>query len=106
MEFSSAAIFNIKSKEEFDELTLNTFRLQAASNEVYKQYLSLLKISPGSVNSIDQIPFLPIEFFKTHEVITKPQASDFKPDAIFSSSGTTGAQTSKHYVADVSLYEK
>ena len=51
---------------------------------------------------IEQIPFLPIGFFKTHSVL-----SSQKPIEItFSSSGTTGMVQSSHHVTDVSLYEQ
>jgi len=98
-------IFNIHSKEQFDEIALESFRFQSSANPVYKNYLSLLKINPSSIQAIDEIPFLPIEFFKSHQVVTELQTPNSELQT-FTSSGTTGTQTSKHYVADVSLYEE
>ncbi len=92
----------------FEEAALELFRFQSEHVEIYKQYISLLKIIPQQIESINEIPFLPIAFFKTHKVISdiKPQNADFKNETIFISSGTTGAATSKHYVNDLSLYEE
>lgn len=96
-------IFNINSSAQFEELALDVFRFQAFKNVIYKQYLNGLSIDPDKVKKIEEIPFLPIEFFKTHVVKT-----DFgeKEVIVFSSSGTTGSIQSKHYVKDISVYEK
>jgi phenylacetate-coenzyme A ligase PaaK-like adenylate-forming protein len=84
----------------FPQLALETFRRQAAENPVYRRYLELLGCEPASVTAMDRIPFLPIEFFKTHRVVTGPG----RETRIFESSGTTGAQTSKHYILDDEIY--
>lgn len=80
--------------EEFEKLALDIFHYQAASNPVYKSYISARGIDPSSVESLEKIPFLPIRFFKEYEVICGNQ-EDF--EGYFSSSGTTGMITSKHY---------
>ena len=59
-------------------------------------------ISPSKVNSLEAIPYLPISFFKTHNVVT----TEFEPEIIFESSGTTGENTSRHLVKKMELYEK
>lgn len=84
---------------------MDVFRYQATENEVYRQYIEALKVNIDKITQLEQIPFLPIEFFKTHEIITncKLQIADCK---IFTSSGTTGSIQSKHYVSDISVYEK
>ncbi len=97
-------IFTITSPSEFKQLALDVFRFQASKNEVYKQYVTALKINIDTVNDIKQIPFLPIEFFKTHK-ITTASANNIS-EQLFTSSGTTGTIQSKHYVNDVSIYEK
>lgn len=79
------------------------FRYQAVENEVYCQYIKALKVNVDKITEPEQIPFLPIEFFKTHEIITIPIAIGSK---IFTSSGTTGSIQSKHYVNDIRIYEK
>jgi len=95
-------IFSISSEAEFNKISLDIFRLQAEECPVYKEYLSYLDIKVDRINDVLEIPFLPIEFFKTHQVIRKDEISE----QTFSSSGTTGTQTSKHYVSDLSLYEE
>lgn len=86
--------------EEFDSLALEIFRYQADNNLVYKKYLECLRIQVDSIKSIEQIPFLPIEFFKTQTVIT----GEDKTRITFESSGTTGQNTSQHHVQDPDFY--
>jgi hypothetical protein len=69
---------------------------------VYKEYLQLLGIDPSGIHQLTDIPFLPIRFFKSHTVVT----DEFVPDLLFESSGTTGMQTSRHFVRDAALYRK
>ena len=86
----------------FAEKALTIFRWQAAHCKVYQQYLQLLKIAPESIDSIDKIPFLPIQFFKTQTIIS----SEKSIEKIFTSSATSGMQVSQHHVADLKLYEQ
>ena len=95
-------IFSIQTVADFEKVSLSVFRYQAVNNLVYKKFLSFLHIDINSVKSIKEIPFLPIQFFKSQKIISSTDSID----QIFSSSGTTDAITSKHYVTDVSLYEK
>ena len=95
-------IFDISSNKEFEQLALEIFQFQYYNNPVYHQFCKLLKIEPGTVLSIDKIPFLPIEFFKTHRVFVGNE----KAQDVFLSSGTTGQNQSKHYVKDLSLYQQ
>jgi len=81
---------------------LKIFRFQAKSNEVYATFLSHLNCDILNVKSIHEIPFLPIQFFKSHQII----ASKLPVQELFLSSGTTGMQQSRHYVTDISLYEE
>ena len=94
-------IFNIQSEEEFTEIALNIFRFQASNNSVYRQYIDLLKVDVNTVDCLDKIPFLPIEFFKSHKVVS----TDEEAKAVFTSSGTSGNLTSRHYVPDLGIYE-
>ncbi len=98
MEFSFDDLLNIKSDADFEKLALEIFRFQTKENSVYSDFVSQLN-RKKPVNSQD-IPFLPISFFKSHKISTKSQT-----EKIFFSSGTTSTR-SKHYVADISLYEK
>jgi len=102
---SEKNIFQINTGIEFEAVALRIFRLQAEHNTVYKKYLELIKCRPEAVASISQIPFLPIEFFKTHEIKTDGQKTSSKT-MTFTSSGTSGQEVSKHFVADISVYEK
>jgi hypothetical protein len=88
--------------ENFNSIALNIFNFQYHHNRVYNEYCRLLKISPGNVTTINQVPFLPIHFFKTHPVVS----TIFEPAAIFESSGTTTSINSRHSVKDLLLYEK
>lgn len=95
-------IFNIESVKEFESLALEIFKFQFENNPVYRSFCDLLFIHPSDIKSLEAIPFLPIEFFKTHEVITGTHTTS----VTFTSSGTTGSKPSRHKVTDVSLYEK
>lgn len=100
---------------DFEKTALDVFRFQAENNQVYKNYLTQLKVKPDSVKSIEQIPFLPIQLFKSQTVLCSPNLEGFSkglltPDStlftIFESSGTTASTTSKHFVLDTELYKK
>lgn len=96
------SIFNIKNESEFEVKTLEVFQFQYQNNFVYREFCSHLGRSPKNVHQILDIPFLPIEFFKSKKVFTGQK----KPQISFSSSGTTGNQTSRHYVTDLRIYER
>ncbi|HOX83578.1 MAG TPA: acyl transferase [Chryseolinea sp.] len=84
----------------FEAIALDVFRVQAVYNPVYKEFLQHLSIMPASVQSVRQIPFLPISFFKTHLIKT----GIWEEETYFSSSGTTGSTTSKHIIRDEKFY--
>ncbi len=90
------------SEQNFNELALELFRFQYKNNTIYRQYCDAIKTEFRTVDSILKIPFLPIQFFKTHAVKT----TDFEPAAVFESSGTSNTGNSKHLVKDISLYRK
>lgn len=87
---------------DFNCLALEVFKFQANNNIVYRDYLMKLRVNPQSISHYLQIPCLPIEFFKTKEVVCGSINSN---STCFTSSGTMGQITSKHYVNDISLYE-
>ncbi len=95
-------IFNISTQKDFNEITLEVFSYQFQHNPVYREFCQLLNRNPRNVSTVEEIPFLPIEFFKKKKVIS----SENTPEIIFTSSGTTGSATSKHYVTDLNVYEK
>ncbi len=102
-------IFNINSSAQFKQLTLAFFNYQFAQNKIYRNYTIALKINPERITELEQIPFMPIEFFKTNTVISdlteKNQDSRIKKQEskLFTSSGEI---QSKHYVSNVAIYEK
>jgi hypothetical protein len=111
-------VFSIRTESEFKKVALQIFLLQAKKNPVYKKYIEQLGVDPEKVKDVAQIPFLPIEFFKTQKVVTvrsqelgvreNPKNPKFHTphSTLFLSSGTTGTERSKHYVSDIALYEK
>ncbi len=95
-------IFSIQSPREFEALALETFAGQYAHVPVYREFCDHLGRSPANVGSLGDIPFLPIEFFKSHTVLHE----GFAPEIVFQSSGTTGSTRSRHHVADLALYRE
>lgn len=95
-------IFTISTQKQFEKIALKIFRFQYENNAVYKEFCDFLKTDVQQVKSLQQIPFLPIQFFKSHQVVSNTHPIQ----TTFSSSGTTGMITSKHLVTDLSLYEE
>ncbi|MCW3075448.1 MAG: putative acyl protein synthase/acyl-CoA reductase-like protein [Bacteroidetes bacterium] len=95
-------IFNINSEEEFNGLALDVFNIQYRNNSVYKLWVDLIKVNPAHITHIAQIPFLPIGFFKSKEIVCEPRSEN---PLIFTSSSTTSQTPSKHFVSDVKIYE-
>ena len=88
----------------FNELALDLFRYQARHNATYADYLHHLRRDPETVQSPDRIPFMPIQFFKSHRLLI-PETTPDSPPTVFASSGTTGPATSRHFVTDLALYD-
>ncbi|EJL59538.1 LuxE/PaaK family acyltransferase [Flavobacterium sp. CF136] len=99
---TASDIFTISSQKQFEKTALKVFRFQHENNKVYRDFCDFLKVNPQQVKSLQQIPFLPIQFFKSHNVVSNTSPAE----VTFTSSGTTGMVTSKHLVTDVSLYEE
>ncbi|MCY1480368.1 Acyl-protein synthetase, LuxE [compost metagenome] len=95
-------IFSISNNKQFEKIALKVFRFQYDNNTVYREFCQFLNVEKQQVKSIEQIPFLPIQFFKSHEVLSSQE----KIQKTFTSSGTTGMTTSRHLVTDISLYEE
>ena len=96
------SIFNIQSEAEFKAVALEVFKFQFEHNSVYRSFCDLLYKHPSDIHTIEQIPFLPIEFFKTRTIV-----STNKPvEATFTSSGTTGSIVGKHHVCDLEIYKQ
>jgi phenylacetate-coenzyme A ligase PaaK-like adenylate-forming protein len=86
----------------FNELAIELFHFQHQNNDIYHKYCDALHVEADKVHAIERIPFLPIQFFKSHPITT----TLFEPEAIFESSGTTTSINSKHFVKDINLYKK
>ena len=95
-------VFNISSENEFNEIAIDIFNYQYKNNTVYKQFVDYLNVDYKKVLIITEIPFLPIELFKTHKIISNKK----KEKQIFYSSGTTSSNRSKHYITDLYIYKK
>ena len=95
-------ILDISTPEEFDRLAMEVFRRQAAGCAPYREYLGLVGIPPGDVASVDGIPFMPIELFKTHRV----WCGDGEPEVVFTSSATGGEGPSRHPIARLADYDR
>ena len=95
-------IFNIQNKQEFKALSLAVFKHQFKNNKVYRSFCDLLFVHPSSISTIEEIPFLPIQFFKSRKVLSSLD----EIQETFTSSGTTGGSTSKHLVTNINLYKE
>lgn len=96
-------VFRLQNKDGFEPLALDIFRFQYLVNPVYQSYCDVLKINVNAVSRISGIPFLPVSFFKTHNVTTSVYSIT---ETFFESSGTTGMQASRHQVPDITIYEQ
>jgi len=86
----------------FPEAALDVFRYQYEHNKIYHSYCDILNIVPAEISMVEQIPFLPISFFKTHDI----RCGEFNEELFFESSGTTGSVNSRHFVKEAALYEE
>ena len=99
---SAADIFSIASQKQFEKTALKVFRFQHEHNKVYREFCDHLNVGVTDVKSLQQIPFLPIQFFNSHQVVSNTNNAQ----QIFTSSGTTGTINSQHFVTNISLYEE
>ncbi|OJX51042.1 MAG: acyl transferase [Flavobacterium sp. 38-13] len=99
---AASDIFSISNNKQFEKIALKVFRFQYDNNSVYREFCQFLNVEKQQVKSLQQIPFLPIQFFKSHEVLSSTE----KIQETFTSSGTTGMSTSRHFVTDITLYEE
>ena len=101
MNFSDK-IFSISTDAEFEAVALELFRRQAEQCPPYSEYISLLGVNPAEVNRVENIPFMPIEFFKWRDVY----CGEGKPEKVFTSSNTGGTVASRHMMQSLALYEQ
>ena len=95
-------IFGLQANGSFEEAALEVFRYQYVRNEVYRRYCDLLGRAPAAINRIEKIPFLPVELFKSHRVVS----FNGPENHVFTSSATTGSVPSSHFVYDMTVYER
>ena len=95
-------IFNISSENDFTKVALDVFKYQFENNKTYRSFCDLLNVHHSDINLLAQIPFLPIQFFKSRKIVS----SNDEIQEIFTSSGTTGSITSQHFVTDIELYKE
>lgn len=88
--------------EEFETLALELFRFQARECKPYGDYLRQLGVNSNDVNTFNEIPYLPIELFKTHKIY----CGSGEPEKCFTSSTTGGDKPSRHYIASLDDYQK
>ena len=100
--FMKKNMFNIQSQEDFAKVTIEVFKHQFKNNSVYRSFCDLLYMHPSDVSKIEEIPFLPIQFFKSRKVLSSLE----EVQETFTSSGTTGSITSKHFVTDIKFYKE
>jgi len=95
-------IFNLKDQSDFTGTALEIFNFQYNNNTVYQHYINSLRKKPEKIKTLEGIPFLPVEFFRNHQIISGTRPVEM----IFQSSGTTGVDPGKHFITDISLYEE
>jgi phenylacetate-coenzyme A ligase PaaK-like adenylate-forming protein len=95
-------IFNIQNESDFTKVALKVFKHQFKNNKVYRSFCDLIYVHPSDVSRVEEIPFLPIQFFKTKKVLS----SLAEVQEVFTSSGTTGSITSSHFVTDINVYKE
>lgn len=95
------SIFKIKTIDDFESMAVKIFKYQFDNNKIYRSFCDLINKNPSDITNSNQIPFLPIKFFKSHIVLSSNQSIEKK----FISSGTTNTNLSTHYITDLKLYE-
>jgi len=93
-------VLSTVNENNFEDIALELFKLQAKENKVYKSYLTYLGVNADRISNIEMIPFLPISFFKEHKVMT----GEWETETVFLSSTTTGTTPSLHYVNSMRHY--
>jgi phenylacetate-coenzyme A ligase PaaK-like adenylate-forming protein len=95
-------IFSLKNQADFRETALEVFKFQYKNNTIYREFIDSLGRDVNDIKDPGEIPFLPIEFFRNHKIVT----GSLPTEMIFESSGTTGMTPGRHFVSDLRLYEE
>jgi hypothetical protein len=92
-----------QNPERFNELALELFRIQAVNNPVYREFLAGIGCNTGLLSAWQDIPALPISFFRSRDVLTGVE--ERKEQAlVFRSSGSTASTASRHIVPQPERY--
>ncbi|MDN3641522.1 acyl transferase [Lutimonas halocynthiae] len=94
-------LFNTPNFQKFELEAMKIFKYQATNNKIYRRFIDLLGIDFKQVDRLQKVPFLPIEFFKSHDILS----TNNPIEQVFTSSGTTGMMPSRHLVTDLKVYE-
>jgi hypothetical protein len=86
----------------FEQLALELFRLQSGENQLYRSFIQALNVDPYKVSTVASIPYMPVSFFKNHDVVT----GNFEAETVFESSGTTQTGNSRHLLKSTHLYQR
>lgn len=95
-------IFKVDNQTDFLKIALKIFEYQYNNNKIYRSFIQSTGHDVSKINSFTEIPFLPVELFRNHRILT----GDLPVEMIFESSGTTGITPGKHYVNSLSLYRE
>jgi phenylacetate-coenzyme A ligase PaaK-like adenylate-forming protein len=95
-------IFRIQGQTDFWETAFEVFNYQFINNIIYQEFIKSLGKGLSEIKTTEDIPFLPVEFFRNHKIIS----GNYPVEMIFESSGTTGITPGKHFVTDLLLYEE
>lgn len=82
---------------------MEIFHFQVKSNPVYSRFLELIRVNPKKVTRVAAIPFMPIQFFKSFKVTSRPNE---EARIVFRSSSTTGTGASSHELYDPDFYKQ
>ena len=96
-------VFGIHSKDDFKKVAFEVLRFQYTHNKIYRNYIDTLGIKPAQTARVEDIPFLPVSFFKTHKALC---GEEDKNDIVFYSSATASGVASRHIVKNVSIYRQ
>jgi phenylacetate-coenzyme A ligase PaaK-like adenylate-forming protein len=102
IEYLKNNIFKIQDQKQFESLAIEVFKYQYYNNNIYKRFVDYLNVDINTIDRVENIPFLPIELFKSNKVLVDNKEAQIE----FSSSGTTSVNTSTHFVADIEIYKQ
>ncbi|MBU2649973.1 MAG: acyl transferase [Bacteroidetes bacterium] len=91
-------VFSVGTEYEFNEIAWDIFLFQYRYNAVYREFCDHL----GKISDVSEIPYLPVEVYKSERVITGSSSWE----RVFQSSGTSGMEFSRHFLVSEAVYLK